>query len=178
MAIRIDYLCFGILGAIFITSIPTLAERTQSAKPTSTAAKTLIANEEGFRSCPYSDPTGVATIGYGATFYPDGKSVTLSDSCLDKAEAKKLLNWHIASASKEVDRLVRVPISNNQKTALTSFAFNFGSGALGSSALLSKLNAGDKQGAAGEFDRWVHGNGQVLPGLRDRRVKEKALFQK
>lgn len=180
MAIRADYLCFGILGAIFITSIPTLAERQQHS---ATAASALISGEEGFRSCPYLDPTGTPTIGYGATFYPDGKKVSLSDACLNQAEANKLRDWHVQNAAKAVDRLVKVPITPNQKTALTSFTFNFGSNALESSALLKKLNAGDAKGAAAEFDRWVHGEdkhgeNKVLPGLVKRRQREKQLFQK
>lgn len=102
----------------------------------------------------------------------------MSDRCLTKDEAKKLMNWHIQKAAAEVDRLVKVPITSNQKTALTSFAFNFGSGALATSTLLRKLNSGDKSGAAAEFDRWIHGSGQVLPGLVDRRKKEKELFKR
>jgi len=45
---------------------------------------------------------------------------------------------------------------------------------------LEKLNAGDYQGAAAEFDRWIHAeeNGVKvpLPGLITRRAKEKKLF--
>ncbi len=179
MAVRIDYLCFGILAAIVITSVPTLAERKDSTQAsTKSDASKLIADEEGFRSCPYKDPVGVPTIGYGATSYSDGRAVNLSDPCITKEDAKKLMAHHISKAGNEVARLVKVPLSANQKTALTSFAYNFGSGALASSALLSKLNAGDKSGAASEFDRWIHADGKPLLGLVDRRAKEKALFKK
>jgi lysozyme len=177
MALRIDYLCFGILASIFITSIPTLAERTQqgeAGKPVSGE----VAKFEGLRSCPYLDPVGVATIGYGTTRYPDGKSVTLTDSCIDKNKAKSLMQRDLANTEKAVERLVKVPLSSNQKAALTSFTFNVGPGALADSQLLARLNAGDKSGAAAEFDRWVHGaNKEVLPGLVDRRAKEKAMFK-
>lgn len=173
---RADYLCFGVLGLIFITSIPTLAER-QTEQPNSNA-ESLVASEEGFRACPYKDPVGVPTIGFGFTFYPGGKKVSMADACLTKDAAKKLMDWHLKQAEQSVERLAKVSLSANQKTALTSFTFNVGEGALASSKLLSKLNAGDKSGAAAEFDRWTRGDGEVLPGLVDRRAKEKQLFLK
>ena len=60
--------------------------------------------------------------------------------------------------------------------SLVSFFFNLGLGALGDSTLLRKLNAGDYQGAADEFPRWVKAGGQTLPGLVKRRDAERALF--
>ena len=64
--------------------------------------------------------------------------------------------------------------------ALVSFAYNVGSGVDGlkTSTLLRKLNGKDYEGAAREFDRWVHGDGKVLPGLVTRRNKEEALFRR
>ncbi|NER83460.1 MAG: lysozyme, partial [Leptolyngbya sp. SIO1D8] len=43
-------------------------------------------------------------------------------------------------------------------------------------SLLAKLNAGDYQGAANEFPRWVKAGGRVLQGLVRRRNAEQALF--
>ena len=40
---------------------------------TGTAGIDMIKSFEGFRSAPYKCPAGIPTIGYGATFYPDGK---------------------------------------------------------------------------------------------------------
>ena len=39
----------------------------------------LIKEFEGFSSKPYLCPAKIPTIGYGATFYKDGKKVTLQD---------------------------------------------------------------------------------------------------
>jgi lysozyme len=44
--------------------------------------------------------------------------------------------------------------------------------------LLKKLNAGDKAGAANQFDVWNKAGGKVLQGLVTRRAAEKALFLK
>ena len=41
--------------------------------------------------------------------------------------------------------------------ALVSFSFNVGEGALKKSTLLKKMNAGDMDGAAREFDRNSYG---------------------
>uniref|UniRef100_UPI00301DB766 lysozyme n=1 Tax=Serratia liquefaciens TaxID=614 RepID=UPI00301DB766 len=46
------------------------------------------------------------------------------------------------------------------------------------STLLKKLNAGDNDGAAQEFGRWIHAGGKALPGLVRRREVERALFLK
>jgi GH24 family phage-related lysozyme (muramidase) len=41
----------------------------------------------------------------------------------------------------------------------------------------AKINAGDFQGAAQEFDDWVLSNGKVLPGLVTRRQIERRHFE-
>ena len=45
-------------------------------------AVALICEFEGFRPTVYNDGVGVATIGYGSTFYLDGRSVTWNDGPL------------------------------------------------------------------------------------------------
>lgn len=180
MNIRADYLCYSVIGLIFLTSLNAFdlsgtgnSENTGSAENVS---HKIVENFEGFRSCPYLDPVGVPTIGFGSTFYPDGRRVKLSDPCIDKNEARKLMHGEFARVGKKVDELVKVPLTKNQKTALTSLTFNIGVEGFRNSTLLRKLNRGDIDGAAQEFDRWVYGGGNKLPGLVDRREKEKDLF--
>lgn len=118
----------------------------------------------------YLDPVGIPTIGYGHTAGVSlGQVVTR-----DEAEALLLDDLNVADAA--IERLVHVPLNVNQLSALVSFVFNVGSGAFGASTLLRRLNGGDYDGAANEFGRWVHGGGQVLPGLVRRRRAERALF--
>jgi lysozyme len=76
-----------------------------------------------------------------------------------------------------VKRLVKVPLAQGQFDALVSFSFNVGLGALGSSTLLRKLNAGDYRGAAAEFPRWNKAGGKVYEGLTRRRAAERSLFE-
>jgi lysozyme len=73
---------------------------------------------------------------------------------------------------------VHVPLTQNQFDALVSFVFNLGVGNFRTSTLLKKLNAGDNDGAAQEFGRWIHAGGKALPGLVRRREAERALFLK
>lgn len=130
----------------------------------------LIKSFEGLRLNSYQDAVGVWTIGYGHTRTAGpGQRISL-------AQATSLLRNDVATFEKAVSQAVRVPITENQFAALVSFAYNVGSGALNSSTLLRRLNAGDTLGAADEFLRWNRAGGRVLAGLTRRRVEERALF--
>lgn len=50
---------------------------------TSDNGKKLIKKYEGFSSTPYLCPAKVPTIGYGATYYPNGKAVPLTQNQFD-----------------------------------------------------------------------------------------------
>ena len=130
----------------------------------------LIKNFEGLRLSAYQDSGGVWTVGYGHTGgVKPGDRITQ-----DQAEA--LLRKDTGWAQDAVRQQVRVPLSQDQFNALTSFTFNLGAGALRDSTLLSKLNAGDYAGAQAEFGRFVHAGGRVLQGLVRRRAAEADLF--
>lgn len=130
----------------------------------------LIASFEGLRLTSYRDPAGVLTIGYGHTNgVKEGQTIT-------KEEALQLLKQDIQTAEKAVKRLVTVPLNQNQFDALVSFTYNLGQGNLSTSTLLKKLNKGDYEGAANEFERWVYAGGKKLNGLVTRRKREKELF--
>jgi len=136
---------------------------------------------------PYPDPVGIWTIGWGhAIRDPRGKYVrdkttarALYPDGITIQQAEELLYADLLDAARDVAALVKVPVTDNQFAALTSFEFNLGS--LRTSTLLRKLNTGDYEGAAREFSRWVKGrvNDQLvtLPGLVSRRRAEQELFQ-
>ena len=54
-------------------------------------AVALICEFEGFRPTVYDDGVGVATIGYGSTFYLDGRSVTWNDGPITEPQARKMM---------------------------------------------------------------------------------------
>lgn len=136
----------------------------------------LIKQFEGFRAKPYKCPAGVPTIGYGATYYPDGRRVTMQDRPVTEADATAMLRAMLASYEAGIARYVQVPLTQGQIDALVSFAYNLGLAALKSSTLLRLLNARNYAGAAAQFPRWNKAGGKVLPGLTKRREAERLLF--
>lgn len=147
------------------------------ARKMSTKEKELIGGEEGCRLTVYRDSGGAWTIGWGhlvkpgEKFFPYGNVRTIT-----QAEADALFESDTRIARTAVETAVRVPITPNQKAALTSLAFNIGTGAFSGSTLVRKLNAGDLKGAADEFLKWVNDNGVRVPGLVFRRQRERAIF--
>lgn len=130
----------------------------------------LIKNFEGLRLEAYLDSVNVPTIGYGHT-----RNVRLGQTItVEQAEAFLMEDIHEFELA--IQRLVCIPLSQNQFDALTSFTFNVGIGNLKKSTLLKKLNTGDIAGAANEFNKWVYAGKQKLKGLVKRRSKERLLF--
>ena len=137
----------------------------------------LIKEFESFKSKPYLCPSGIPTTGFGSTYYPDGKKVTMQDKEITEQKACEILEY---IANKDfgsfVNKVVKVALNQNQFDALVSFAYNVGNGSLQNSTLLKKLNSGDYQGASNEFEKWNKAGGKVLNGLTKRRTAEKELF--
>jgi len=133
---------------------------------------------EGFRSRPYLCSASVPTIGWGSTFYLDGRKVTLKDAPITRAQADEMLEMSIRTIYLPgVLRLCPSLISHpNALNATIDWAYNLGVGRLQSSTLRRKLNAHDWEGAREQLMRWVRGGGRVLPGLVRRRKAEAALL--
>jgi lysozyme len=148
---------------------------TQTAK----AGIDLIKSFEGFRAAPYKCSAGVPTIGYGATFYPGGKKVTMSDASITEEQAVDLLANMLISFEKYVDSYCVDTITQNQFDALVSFAYNLGPANLKSSTLLKKVNANpNDESIRLEFMKWVKAGGKTLTGLVRRREAEANLYFK
>lgn len=137
----------------------------------------LIKLFEGLRLKPYLCSAKVPTIGYGSTFYENNKKVVMSDPPITKQRAEELLQLSADRFARKVMNLVKKPITQNQLNALTSFAYNLGSGALASSTLLKKVNVNPNDVTIrNEFLRWNKANGIALKGLTNRRIKEANLY--
>lgn len=132
----------------------------------------FIKNFEGLRLKAYKCSANKLTIGYGHT------NNVRADDVITREEAEQLIRIDISSREKNVNRLVKVPLTQSQFDALVSFEFNCGG--LTGSTLLKKLNLKDYKGAAAQFLVWnkitVKGKLQSCQGLTNRRVKEKELF--
>jgi lysozyme len=146
---------------------------------TGTAGIEIIKSFEGFRSAPYKCPAGIPTIGYGATFYPGGKKVTMTDATITEARGTELLQSMLVSFEQYVDSYCRDDINQNQFDALVSFAYNLGPANLKSSTLLKKVNANpEDETIRAEFMKWTKAGGRVLRGLVRRREAEANLYFK
>jgi len=137
----------------------------------------LIQEFEGLSLVPYLCSAKVATIGYGNTFYPSGKKVTMQDQPISLATAKWMLKETADKFAADVDKLIKSKLTQNQFNALVSFAFNLGITALNKSTLLKKVNINPSDSTiAAEFAKWNKAGGKVLNGLTKRRAKEAKLY--
>jgi GH24 family phage-related lysozyme (muramidase) len=136
----------------------------------------LIKKWEGCYLTAYLCPADVWTIGWGSITNPFTGDAIIEGDVIDQKTADAWLQVEVDEKAAFVSDL-GLTLTQPQYDALVSFAYNVGTGALGSSTLLRLLRAGDVQGAANQFDAWIHGNpGEILPGLVSRRAEEKALF--
>jgi len=148
-------------------------------------ATELCRRFEGFSSKPYLCPAGIPTIGYGSTYYADGRKVKLTDVPITEPQARQLLLFELMHTyAPGVIRQCPVLISLAMQSrdwrkfnAIVDFAYNLGVGALQTSTLRRKINAQDWEGAREQLKRWVRGGGKVLPGLVKRREAESLLMQ-
>ena len=141
-------------------------------------ASALCRQFEGFKSKPYLCPAGIPTIGYGSTYYSDGRKVTLQDPPMDEPAARALLMYELNHTYlPAVLRHCPVLVSDERKcNAIVDFCYNLGVGRLQTSTLKRKINAQDWDGAKEQLKLWVWGGGVVLNGLVKRRDAECALF--
>jgi lysozyme len=136
----------------------------------------IIRKYEGLRLQAYICPSGLPTIGFGATFYENGSRVQLGDK-ITRDRADQLLFFQVKLFADEVQRIVKVNLDENQLGALVSFCFNVGGAAFGKSTLARKVNANPSDSTIrNEFMRWTRGGGKVLPGLVKRREEEANLY--
>jgi len=147
----------------------------------STAGLAMVKSFEGFYPKMYKDVAGIPTIGYGTL-------------CSDKLiDCSKRVTEPVAAAILAADLLkhygpcvasaVKAPLNNNQYSALVSFAYNAGCGALQSVAKATGLGRAVGANYAGVGARMklynkahVHGVLQPVAGLTRRRAAEANLF--
>lgn len=132
---------------------------------------------EGFRPQPYLCPAGVPTIGYGSTYYLDGRPVRLSDPAISETTARVMLRELLTAEYLPAVRLL-CPTADTagRLAALADFAFNLGVGRLRASTLRQRALAGEWDQVPAELRKWVSAGGKRLRGLVLRREAEIALL--
>lgn len=140
-------------------------------------AAALARRFEGLYLTPYLCPAGVPTIGYGATYYQDGRIVTLKDEAITREQAEELLLWMIKTKYLPVVLILCPGIDTPERlAAIIDFTFNLGSGRLRGSTLRRRINAKDWDAVPTELMKWTIGGGRVLRGLVIRRRMEAGLI--
>ena len=131
----------------------------------------LLKKFEGCKLKAYKCPAGIWTIGYGHTSAAGAPEV-VQGMTITQAEANDILRQDLVKYETGVKALVKQPLTQNQFDVLVDFAYNAGVGALKSSTLLKKINAGEFDAVPAELMKWTKGGGKVLPGLVNRRRAE------
>lgn len=137
----------------------------------------LIKQWEGKKLRAYVDTGGVLTIGYGHTSAAGAPKV-VSGMQITEEEATEILKRDIDGVETSVEKLVKVPLSDNQFGALVAFVYNIGETQFKGSTLLRKLNQGKYDAVPGELAKWVNDNGKRIKGLVNRRAAEAGLWVK
>ncbi|KAF9165026.1 hypothetical protein DFQ27_001782 [Actinomortierella ambigua] len=136
---------------------------------------------EGFVARPAPDPVGLPTVGYGHLCQQKNCAEVKYKFPLTEATATQLLKDDLPKYTSCLGKALgaKVSLNQNQWAALTSWTFNVGCGAMRSSDLVKRLNAGQNAitVASEELPRWNKGGGKVLPGLVRRRKAEVDLFK-
>ncbi len=139
--------------------------------------KALARRFEGRRLKPYLCPAGIPTIADGATAYPSGRKVQMTDPPITDAEADAILDFNATLYARGAANLSPVLWFDEAKhAAIADFCFNLGTSRYKASTLRRRVNAGDWQGACEELQKWVMGGGRKLPGLVARRRAEALLI--
>ncbi len=144
-------------------------------------AEAIIKQWEGCKLIAYPDPATSGdpwTIGYGTTRV-NGAPVKQGDK-ISQAFADELLRSEIIRVATALHKLIPATLNYGakQQTALISWAYNVGLGAVEESTLRKRLLAGESAQVVipQELPRWNKGAGREMQGLTNRRAAEVALF--
>ena len=142
----------------------------------------IIAEFEGFSPVPYKCPAGIPTIGYGATYYEDGRKVSMSDGAITEPQGRRMLEnmvekdfWGVLTTT--------IPfwseMNANQRSALTSFGYNLGArffDSPGFSTISACLRDHAWNEVPGALNLYCNPGSPFEAGLRRRRAAEGELW--
>ncbi len=141
-------------------------------------ATALMHHFEGCSLESYLCPAGKWTIGWGNTFYEDGRKVRPGER-ISQARADELFRLIVAKFERGVDARVDMAVgqtSPGQFGAMVSLAYNIGLGNFAKSSVLRHHRAGRFAQAADAFLMWRMAKGRPSAGLLRRRRAERLLY--
>ena len=95
---------------------------------------------------------------------------------INKETGCMYLQYELNHVEHAIQRLIPVPLTPNQFSAISSWAYNLGTGALQRSTLRQCILREEHEEAADQLLRWVFAGGRKLPGLVTRRYRERELY--
>lgn len=137
----------------------------------------LLKHYEGLKLEAYQCSAKKWTIGYGQTYYADGRQVKQGDK-ITKQQAEDGLRIILQTYAISVHQALKIGVRQHQYDALCCLAYNIGIGAFEGSTLLKLVNKGAN---IADIEKWWlvwnKAKGKVLEGLTSRRKSEFHLFK-
>ena len=131
----------------------------------------LIKSYEKLRLKKYLDSGGNWTVGWGHKIRQGEKLDEITEE-----QAEKIFMEDIKELENNINKLIKVNLSQLMYDAIGSLVFNIGIGNFKTSTILKLLNEGRFLQASKEFTRWVYCNKVILEGLIRRRTEELILY--
>ena len=159
------------LAGLSALSVASASERLSAGEhQTNQACVDLIKEGEDLRLESYSDAARNWYIGYGHK-----KGVT-EGMTITEAEAEELLRKDLVVFEAEIARMVDVPVSNGEFSAMVCLAFNIGTGNFSNSTVRKMINQEKRQEAADAILMWNKAGGKVNAHQQRRREAEREIF--
>ena len=136
----------------------------------------IIKHFEGWSSAVYCCPSNRWTIGFGSCWDDRGHPITADTPDITRDKGTAYLKREVSHVEKAIEKLITAELTDNMFSALGSWAYNVGTGAMQRSTLRQCLLRGEYEKAGDQFLRWTFAGGRKLKGLISRRLEEKSLF--
>ena len=159
-------------GACAVSAIIAIVLSMDTGLRINQAGLELIGNAESCRRDPYMCPARVLTVGIGSTGKVENRRYA-------DEEIAEMWVTDIRAAEKCVNQYANGQrMNDNQLSAITSFTFNVGCGALQKSTLARYAKREQWPQMCGELGKWVYIGKEKSNGLATRRENEMSLCTK
>lgn len=132
-------------------------------------AMALIGTFNTYSATPYDGISGKTMVGFDDT--------TIRQQNISRDEAYEKLRNKVIKLDQFIALKVKWELDYYQRAALISFVYNVGRTAFSESTLLKRINEEDIDGVMFEWMRWVNVNGNVVEGLKHRRMYEYMIWK-
>ncbi|MBS1960766.1 MAG: lysozyme [Bdellovibrionales bacterium] len=135
---------------------------------------------------PKMDSNGIWTSGYGRALVDkvnkrflkgnaDKQKAYEIGTVKDEAQACSNLDEDLQPFANEINKAIKIPLTNNEFGALVSLAMNIGFSWL-TKTIIPAINGGNKKLATDTMLKYIYSSAGKLPGLYARRLSEVEFF--